>query len=151
MAVHLEAKVGQFFTHQASESLLCSAHERCTVLSSARGATLKYQGIIQKSVNLWYIKLGCLDDGANESSTKRLMSQLLLFFFFFRLFIDLEYSKLFNFIFVILQKNNKMNWKALCKIFCKKWWKKNNTWTSDAWLTICLSHRPSDPAYYIVN
>ena len=47
MAVHLEAKVGQFFTHQASESLLCSAHERCTVLSSARGATLQYQEIIQ--------------------------------------------------------------------------------------------------------
>ena len=23
--------------------------------------------------------------------------------------------------------------------------------TSDAWSTICLSHRPSDPAYYIVN
>ena len=55
MAVHLEAKVGQFFTHQASESLLCSAHERCTVLSSARGATLQYQGVKQITLFLTHV------------------------------------------------------------------------------------------------
>ena len=35
---------------------------------------------IKKSVNLQYIKLGCLDDGTNESSTKSLMFQVLFFF-----------------------------------------------------------------------
>ena len=38
-----------------------------------------------------------------------------------------------------------------CKEFCKKSWKKIILGTSDAWSTIRLSHRPSDPAYYIVN
>ena len=33
-----------------------------------------------KSVNLQYIKLVCLDDGPNESSTNRLMFQVLFFF-----------------------------------------------------------------------
>ena len=32
-----------------------------------------------KSVNLWYITLGRLDDGTNESSTKCLMFQVLFF------------------------------------------------------------------------
>ena len=36
---------------------------------------------------------------------------------FFRLFIDLVYSKLFNFIFVIFKRNEKKNnWKAFCKV-----------------------------------
>ena len=52
-----------------------------------------------KSVNLQYITLGCLDDGTNESSTKSLMFQVL---FFLILFIDLGHSKLFIFICVIL-------------------------------------------------
>ena len=45
-----------------------------------------------------------------------------------------------------------MNWKDFCKDFCKKSWKKIilGTSDSDAWSTIRLSHRPSDPAYYIV-
>ena len=34
----------------------------------------------QKSVNLQYITLACLDDGTNESSTKRMMFQVLFFF-----------------------------------------------------------------------
>ena len=33
-----------------------------------------------KSVNLQYITLGCLDDGTNEASTKRLIFQVLFFF-----------------------------------------------------------------------
>ena len=35
---------------------------------------------VYKSVNLQYITLGCLDDGTNESATKRLMIQVLFFF-----------------------------------------------------------------------
>ena len=54
----------------------------------------------QKSVNLQYVTLGCLDDGTNESSTKSLMFQVI--FFYNMLFIDLEHSKLFILIFVIL-------------------------------------------------
>ena len=53
----------------------------------------------QKSVNLQYITLDCLDDGTNESLTKSLKFQVL---FFFILFIDLGHSKLFIFIFIIL-------------------------------------------------
>ena len=37
---------------------------------------------IQKSVNLQYITLGCLDDGTNKSSTKSLMFQVLSFLYF---------------------------------------------------------------------
>ena len=37
------------------------------------------------------------------------------------------------------------------KGFCKKSWKKIILGTSDAWSAIRLSHRPSDPAYYIVS
>ena len=74
MAVHLEAKVGQFFTHQASESLLCSAHERCTVLSSARGATLQYQEIIQITMFLihffWCLFLAVLSTRRLERTVK---------------------------------------------------------------------------------
>jgi hypothetical protein len=38
------------------------------------------QGGGVKSVNLQYNMLGCLDDGTNESSTKRLMFQVSFFF-----------------------------------------------------------------------
>ena len=41
-----------------------------------------------------------------------------------------------------------MNWKAFCKVFCKKLWKKNNMYlehqTLGQWL-VC----PIDPAYDI--
>ena len=46
-----------------------------------------------------YYTIYILDDGTNELSIKSLMFQLLLFFI---LFTDLEHSKLFIFIFVIL-------------------------------------------------
>ena len=45
----------------------------------------KLLSYLLKSVNLQYITLGCLDNGTNESLTKRLMFQLL---FLFILFID---------------------------------------------------------------
>ena len=35
-----------------------------------------------KSVNLQYITLGCLDDGTNKLSTKHLMFQVLFFLYF---------------------------------------------------------------------
>ena len=56
-----------------------------------------------KSVNLQYNMLGRLDDGTNESSTKRLIFQVL---FFFLIFINLGHSKLF--IFIVLSKNKKI-------------------------------------------
>ena len=52
-----------------------------------------------KSVNLQYNKLGHLDDGTKEWSTKRLKFQVLFFLLFL---IDLWHSKLFNF---IIKKN----------------------------------------------
>ena len=68
-------------------------------------------------------------------------------YIFFRLFISLGHSKLFTFIFVFFYKNKQIDWKYFCKEFCKKSWKKIILWTSDAWLTIHLSHRPSDRAW----
>ena len=50
---------------------------------------------VKKSVNLQYITLGCLDDGTNESSTKRLMFQV----FFFHDFLQNSLQKSFQFIF----------------------------------------------------
>ena len=72
-------------------------------------------------------------------------------YYFFRLFIDLGHSKLFTFILVFLLKNKKIDWKYFCKEFCKKSWKKIILGTSDTWSTIHLSHRPSEPVYYIVD
>ena len=67
---------------------------------------------------------------------------------FFRLFIDLGHPKLFTFIFVFfLKKNKQIDWKYFCKEFCKKSWKKIMLGTSDAWLMIHFSHRPSDWAW----
>ena len=85
-----------------------------------------------KSVNLQYITLVRWDDGPNESLTKRLMFQAL---FFFHHFLDLGHSKR------IFAKNFARNHE-------KKYYVLG---TSDAWSTIRLSHRLSNPAYYIVN
>ena len=91
-----------------------------------------------KSINLQYITLGCLADGTNDSSTKSLMFQVI--FFYTMLFIDLEHSKLFIFIFVKLWKND------FCNEFCEKL-RKNSTWkTSDALVMRQLSPQPSNPA-----
>ena len=45
----------------------------------------------------------------------------------------------------------KKKWKGFCKEFCKILWRKIILGTSDAWLTSHLSHRPSEPVYYIVD
>ena len=53
----------------------------------------------QKSVNLQYITLGCLDDGTNESSTKNLMFQEFFLYTFYRLrALKTLYSHLCNFV-----------------------------------------------------
>ena len=68
------------------------------------------------------------------------------------IFFILFTLKMLNFYFCnFIKKNKKINWKDFCKEFCKKSWKKIILGTSDAWSTIRLSHRPSNPAYYIVN
>ena len=57
---------------------------------------LKFDNL-QKSVNLQYNTLGCLDDGTNESSNKLLMFQVL---FFFHDFLQNSLQKFFQFIFL---------------------------------------------------
>ena len=59
-----------------------------------------------KSVNLQFNTLVHRADGANESSTKRLMFQV---FFFSYFLIGFGHSKIFIFIFMILQKNIEIN------------------------------------------
>ena len=81
--------------------------------------------ILQKSVNLQYITLGCLDDGTNESSSKSLMFQVL---FCLYTFYRLGALKSLYFYFCNFIKNKKINWKDFCKEFRKKSWKNNNTW-----------------------
>ena len=70
-------------------------------------------------------------------------------YFFFTISYRLVAFKILYFHFCNFIK--KINWKDFCKEFCKKSWKKIILEKSDAWLTIRLSHRPRDPAYYIVN
>ena len=80
---------------------------------------------ILKSVNLQYIlRLVAWTMGQTNRRPRVWCSK----YYFFILFIDLGHSKLFIFIFVILQGNKKINWKDFCKELCKKSWKKNNTW-----------------------
>jgi hypothetical protein len=99
-----------------------------------------------KSVNLQYSMLGCLDDGTNDLSTKSLMFQVLFsLILFYRLrALKTPYFYFCNFI----KKKIEM---IFAKNFARNHEKKIILGTSDAWLTIRLSHRPSDPAYYFVN
>ena len=99
-----------------------------------------YHLTLQKCVNQQYNMLVCWEAGTKDLSTKRLMLQALFF-------IDLGHSKLFTFIFAFFLKNKRIDWKYFCKEFCKKPWKKLMLGTSDAWLTIHLSHRPRDRAW----
>ena len=57
-----------------------------------------YAQVALKSVNLQYNTLGRLDDGTNESSTKRLMFQVLS-----------SLQKPFQFIFLLFKKITKMS------------------------------------------
>ena len=71
-------------------------------------------------------------------------------YFFFHTFYRLRAPKTLYF-YLYFFWNKQIDWKYFCKEFCKKSWKKIILGTSDAWSTIHLAHRPSDPAYYIVN
>ena len=42
-----------------------------------------------------------------------------------------------------------MNWNNFSKEFCKKLWRRNNTWIRCLRLMSCLAHQPRGPAYYI--
>ena len=77
----------------------------------------------------------------NDSSTKRLMFQVLLFF---HNFFQNSFQKSFQFIF--LNKNLKKVLSAL-----RNYEKKIMLGTSDSWSMSRSSHRPSEPAYYIVD
>ena len=57
-----------------------------------------------KSVNLQYNMLGCLDDGTNESSTKRLMFQYYFSFMISCKILCINPFDLFSYFFIKLQK-----------------------------------------------
>ena len=98
---------------------------------------------VVKSINLQYNTLGRLDDGTNESSTKRLMFQAL---FFFMILLQNSLQKSFQFISLFFQKNTKIKIKSFECPKSIKSLKKIILGTSDAWSTIRLSNRPSEPA-----
>jgi hypothetical protein len=77
-----------------------------------------------KSVNLQYNTLGRLDDGTNESSTKRMMFQV----FFFHDFLQNSLQKSFQFIFLFFYKITKIKVKNFERPESIKSIKKNNTW-----------------------
>ena len=90
--------------------------------------------------------MGRVDDGTNESATKRLMFQVLLFF---HDFLQNTLQKAFQFILLFFYKITKIKLKSFEYFKSIKGLKKIILGTSDAWLTIHLSHRPSDPVYCI--
>ena len=96
-----------------------------------------------KSVNLKYNKLVCWADGTNDSSSKRLMFQAL---FFFHKILQNSLQKPFQSIFYKITKMKIKSFECLYEIL-----KKKILGTSNAWSTSRLSHRPSKPAYYIVD
>ena len=87
--------------------------------------------------------LGCLADGTNESSTKRLMFQVLFFSWFLAEF----FSKILSIYLFIFKKNTKIKVNSFECPKSIKCLKKIILGTSDAWSTIRLSNRPSDPAW----
>ena len=99
--------------------------------------------IILKSVNLQYNTLGRLDDGTNESSTKRLMFQVLFFFMISCKILCKNPFNLFSYFFYKITKIKIKSFECPKSI---KSIKKIILGTSDSWLTIRLSHRPSNPA-----
>ena len=79
-----------------------------------------------KSINLQLNTLGCLDDGANESSTKRLMFQVL---YFFHDFLQNAMQKILSIHFLIFfYKITKIKIKSFDCPTSIKSIKKNSTW-----------------------
>ena len=84
-------------------------------------------------------------DGTNDLSTKRLIFQVLLFF---HKILQNSLQKPFDFFF---NKITKMKIKSFeCPKSIRNYEKKI-LGMSDAWSTSRLSHRSSEPAYYIVD
>ena len=96
---------------------------------------------LSKSVNLQYNTLSRLDDGTNDSSTKRLMFQVLFFFMISWKILCKNPFNLFSYFFIQLQKIKSFECPKSIKSI-----KKIILGTSDSWSTIRLSHRPSNPA-----
>ena len=93
----------------------------------------------QKFVNLQYNMLVRWADGTNDSLTKCLMFQVLFF-------ISINLAKFFAKTF--LYKITKMKIK---NFECLKSMRNYEKKMSETWSMSRLSHRPSKPAYYIVN
>ena len=100
------------------------------------------------SVNFQYNTLGCCIAGPNHSSTKRLMFQVL---FFFRYFLQNSLQKSFLFIILFFYKITKIKIKNFEYPKPIKRIKNIILETSHSCSTIRSSHRPSNPAWYIVD
>ena len=93
----------------------------------------------QKFVNLQYITLGCLDDGTNESSNKRMMFQAI----FFSWFLAKLFAKILSIYFLIFLYNYKNKIKSFECPKSIKSIKRIILGISDSWSTIRSSHCPS--------
>ena len=80
----------------------------------------------------------CRANGTNESLTKRLVFQVLLFLVTSCKILS-KYHFNYFFLFIFFNYKNRIIYE------------KKIMGTSDAWSMICLSHRPGEPAYYIVD
>ena len=103
---------------------------------------------VLKSVNLQYNTPVCLDDGTNESSTKRLMFQVLFFFIKSCKILCKDPFNLFSYFFYKITKMKIKSFKYPKSI---RNYEKKILGTSAALFTSCLSHRPGESAYYISN
>ena len=95
----------------------------------------------EKSINLQHNTLGCLEDGTNESSTKRLMFQVL---FLFLKSCKILCKNPFKFLIFFFSFIKLLRWKFLSAY-------KKNAWNVRPLLTSLFSHRPRKSAYYIVD
>ena len=96
-----------------------------------------------KSVNLQYVTLVRSADWTNNSSTKCDVPSII----FFHKILQNSLHRPFHFFYKI----TKMKTKSFeCHKSIRNYEKKI-LGTSDTWSTTCLCHRPSEPAYHIVD
>ena len=88
--------------------------------------------------------LGRWDDGPIKLSTNRLIFQVHIIFFLD--FLQNSLQKPFNLFSYFFHKITKIKMKSFECPKSVKSIKKIILGTSDSWLMICLSHRPSNPA-----
>ena len=109
----IKSKNGHCFFFLLRCNSVCS-HRQSRALKTGHSGSLGpfRQAIqaVQKSVNLQYNTLGCLDERTNESSTKRLMFKVL---FFFHDFLQNSLQKSFQFIFLFFYKITKIQIKSV--------------------------------------